>query len=379
MQNIVPIQEDCIADTALVEHAAREREGEAPSATAVAGRETVHSSVVTAAIGAGPTDGQGVDDPAAPPAAIVRIAADNIETRPGRMRDLNHERVVAIAESLSEVGQMVPITVRRNSAATGYVLVAGRHRLEAARALGWTHIDCSLMEGNESDARLREIAENLHRSELSVLERANHVDAWLKLTEHEGPISGLDVQKSRGPGRPEGGVALAARRLPIPGDTAEARRKSIERLLRIAGISPDAKNAAKEAGLSDNLSALLKIARAETPDAQVAKVDELSNRKTRPRMRRAAEKAAAHAEATDANFRSGGCVTPLQPHGDRPWTPGAPSEPITIDSLRSAWAQGALNRDDWDAALPDVRTTFVIEVLGFNDARASPEMGIGIT
>ena len=45
------------------------------------------------------------------------------------------------------------------------MLVAGRHRLEGARRLGWGTIACSVVEMDERQARMWEIAENLHRAD----------------------------------------------------------------------------------------------------------------------------------------------------------------------------------------------------------------------
>jgi hypothetical protein len=46
------------------------------------------------------------------------------------------------------------------------------------------------------DARLWEISENLHRAELSALERAEHVDEWMTLTESkQKAVSAQPAQK----------------------------------------------------------------------------------------------------------------------------------------------------------------------------------------
>ena len=56
-------------------------------------------------------------------------------------------------------------------------LVAGAHRLEAAKRLGWTSIACTVASGDDHDrAALVEIDENLVRNGLSPAERAVHID-----------------------------------------------------------------------------------------------------------------------------------------------------------------------------------------------------------
>ena len=63
---------------------------------------------------------------------IFRI--DDIYVPAKRRRTLVPETVKAIAESMLEDGQRMPILVRRDGARL--VLVEGLHRLEAARSLG---------------------------------------------------------------------------------------------------------------------------------------------------------------------------------------------------------------------------------------------------
>ena len=111
-----------------------------------------------------------------------------------------------------------------------------------------------MLDGDERDARLWEIAENLHRAELTVQERAEHIAEWVRLVEEKGaqlahPVGG------RGN---EGGVRAASRELGIPGRT-------VARALKIAGLSDEARAAAVEAGLDDSQSALLKAVQASNP------------------------------------------------------------------------------------------------------------------
>jgi hypothetical protein len=56
--------------------------------------------------------------------------------------------------------------------------------------------------------------------------------------------------------RQEGGVSKAARELPVSGNTDEAKRKTIERAIKIAGLSDDARAAADAAGLTSQCESL---------------------------------------------------------------------------------------------------------------------------
>ena len=61
-----------------------------------------------------------------------------------RRATLKPETVRQIAESMLEVGQQVPIQVRRDG--DRFVLVEGLHRLEACKALGEKTIDGYLIQ-----------------------------------------------------------------------------------------------------------------------------------------------------------------------------------------------------------------------------------------
>src|SRR5262245_62578243 len=59
-----------------------------------------------------------------------------------RLRPLEPGLVETLAASMKETGLLHPIAVRRTP--VGYHLILGRHRLEAARQLGWQTIPASI-------------------------------------------------------------------------------------------------------------------------------------------------------------------------------------------------------------------------------------------
>jgi len=204
---------------------------------------------------------------------VHRIPIDDIVVREGR-RAIDLEAVAAIADSMAEIGQRMPITVRarkgRDSAGSALVLVVGRHRLEAAKMLRWKRIDAVYLDGDKSDARLWEIAENLHRSELSVLERAELVCEWADLVEARRQDGQVAHPGGRQP--KDKGISKTARRLNVS-------REQIRRSKVIAGISAEAKAKARELGLDDHQEALLKVAKEPTVDKQIATVLQLAPKK----------------------------------------------------------------------------------------------------
>ena len=82
-----------------------------------------------------------------------------------RLRMLDTEHARELAESIREFGLLNPLTVDRD-----YTLIAGLHRLEAVKLLGWTKVECTVSSLEGLQAELAEIDENVVRSNLSAVE-----------------------------------------------------------------------------------------------------------------------------------------------------------------------------------------------------------------
>lgn len=78
--------------------------------------------------------------------------------------------IAALAQSISELGLLNPITITAHG-----VLVAGYHRLEACKSLGWHSIPVSIVTLDVLNAELAEIDENLIRNELHWFDRDKHL------------------------------------------------------------------------------------------------------------------------------------------------------------------------------------------------------------
>jgi N6-adenosine-specific RNA methylase IME4 len=115
------------------------------------------------------------------------IPVDGIIVPPNRLRRLRLEKVAELAESIAARGGLiVPITAQR--AGDGYALIAGWHRLEAVKKLGYIDILAFILDGIEADrAALIEIDENLIRADLSPAERAIHLHERKRLYEKAHP------------------------------------------------------------------------------------------------------------------------------------------------------------------------------------------------
>lgn len=174
-------------------------------------------------------------------------------------RAVNTAAVKRLADSINQIGLRHPITVREKGGQ--YLLVAGRHRLEAYKKMDIEYIPATIVKMTNDDARLWEIAENLHRAELTKLERDDNIAEWIKITER---VSVQSAPKPQG-GRPEGGISAAARELGV--DETDAKRA-----VKVASLSDEAKDAARETGLDNNRSALLDAASKPTVAEQVASI-----------------------------------------------------------------------------------------------------------
>lgn len=97
-----------------------------------------------------------------------------------------------------------------------------------------------------------EISENLHRAELTVQERSEHIAEWAVLCKHKAKVSQLATPLG-GQQPKEAGVRKAAHELNLSKD-------QVSRANKIAAISPEAKAAARDAGIDDNQSKLLAAA-----------------------------------------------------------------------------------------------------------------------
>jgi hypothetical protein len=106
---------------------------------------------------------------------------------PERLRILQPEKVEVIVESIQDIGLINPISVREKD--DGYELVAGNHRLEAVRKLGFTSILATIQDVEGDKAKLAEIDENLIRAELTPAELADHFHKRKEIYERLHPDS----------------------------------------------------------------------------------------------------------------------------------------------------------------------------------------------
>ena len=92
------------------------------------------------------------------------ININEIKINEGR-RAAKPENIQVVADSIRDIGLLNAITVTAD-----HTLIAGLHRLEAAKMLGWTEIECTVINAEGLQAKLMEIDENYARTNLTQLE-----------------------------------------------------------------------------------------------------------------------------------------------------------------------------------------------------------------
>lgn len=111
----------------------------------------------------------------------MKIKLFQIKVNEGR-READQEAVHELASSISEVGLMNPITVDQE-----YTLIAGLHRLEAVKLLGWTEVECTVSDLDGLLAQLAEIDENLIRRGLDCVDEGEQLARRKKIYEQLHP------------------------------------------------------------------------------------------------------------------------------------------------------------------------------------------------
>ena len=177
-------------------------------------------------------------------------------------RALSRTAVKALADSIAEIGLLAPIAVVRVGEA--YEMVAGRHRLAAAKQLGWSEIPAVVVELDDVDRLLAEIDENLIRNELRTLERSEHLAErkrlyLLKHPETKRGTAGANASNAaQGKGDASETVSFAT-------DTSEKTgrtERAIQQDVQIAeSIPEDVRDALRDTPLADSKTDLLDIAR----------------------------------------------------------------------------------------------------------------------
>lgn len=185
-----------------------------------------------------------------------QIAINQVRVPTGRRAVGDLRELVA---SVQEIGLLHPIVVTEDLR-----LIAGLHRLRACEHLGWTRIPATVLSAKRAKIELAELDENLARTELTVLERAEQLARRKELYEALHPETRRGVAGGRASG--------AARRGKRTTDTLSLVRlvakqghvstRTIERHIQIARAIPDElRDRLRGTWVADDQRSLLQLAR----------------------------------------------------------------------------------------------------------------------
>lgn len=172
-----------------------------------------------------------------------------------RIRPLKADAVTELAKSIEQIGLLNPIAVREDNQ-----LIAGRHRLEAVKSLGWSTVPANVCSVNELQSRLAEIDENLIRNDLTALEHAEH------LAERKQVYEGIHPETKREATLKQHRLAESAKRTApsFVADTA-AKTGASERTVRTdvqigTAIDEPVRDMIRDTDIADKKTELLKLA-----------------------------------------------------------------------------------------------------------------------
>jgi ParB-like chromosome segregation protein Spo0J len=166
------------------------------------------------------------------------VTVDNIHVE-DRIIYPSQKRIDAMAKSLSgEMGQINAVLITKHLHSS-WKVVAGATRVLAAEQLGWKQIEATIIGAdNNFEYQLIEVAENLHRHDLSDNERAKlkkiendllekRIAFFDKLLEDHPELFGKTIAKAKGGRGKKGGVRAAARAAGVSHGTSQRRAAKV--------------------------------------------------------------------------------------------------------------------------------------------------------
>ena len=191
----------------------------------------------------------------------MKVKIEDITVNPGR-RAVSQDGIEELAFSMEQVGLLNPITLTED-----HTLVAGLHRLEAAKSLGWSEIECTISELDGLTAQLAELDENFARTNLSPLELGDFLKQRKEIYEELYPETKAGVAQAIGRSKAKGKSTdcnLQSKK-PFIEDTADLtghHPSTISRHIKVASeLTPEAKEILKSAAKPAAHSTLSKISK----------------------------------------------------------------------------------------------------------------------
>ncbi|MCG5499144.1 ParB/RepB/Spo0J family partition protein [Ectothiorhodospira variabilis] len=123
-------------------------------------------------------------DPSQPPALIPVDQIRESQQVRGDFSD-DDQSLVDLAQSISDHGVIQPVTIRPHPDGEGYEMIAGARRLRAARIAGLEALPALVKPLNDTQAAAVQMAENIHRKNLTQVELARQIQHDLSQCEQD--------------------------------------------------------------------------------------------------------------------------------------------------------------------------------------------------
>ena len=124
-------------------------------------------------------------------ADVLLIPISEIRPNPSQPRkNFSQSELVSLAKSISQLGMIEPLIVRRTGG--GFQLVCGERRLKAAVIAGLSRVPCIISDISDLNAALFALIENLQRQDLNFFEQAEGFRQLIEkygLTQQEAAVS----------------------------------------------------------------------------------------------------------------------------------------------------------------------------------------------
>jgi ParB family chromosome partitioning protein len=189
---------------------------------------------------------------------ITFVPVDEVVVPEKLVRPLNEDRVRMISASMKEIGLRYPITVTDKG-----TLVAGNHRLAAAKLLGWEKIKAEIVTEDDLDNRLWALVENLMRHGLTELEEAE------SLKEYNDILVARGVRNENGGDRRSEGSKRKKNMVEVAKEIGMSKA-TLNRRIRIAtNIGTDARDAIRNTKVAESASELGRLADISSAEEQL--------------------------------------------------------------------------------------------------------------
>jgi|GEM_PF-3008153 len=128
---------------------------------------------------------------------LRKISVDKIRPNPFQPREkFEVESLRDLGDSMKDANIIQPIVVRRQK--DGFQIIAGERRWRAARMVGLKEVPCIIKDVPKERVLLESLAENLHREDLTDIERENAIHELWENKDSFGFKTNADVARKLG-------------------------------------------------------------------------------------------------------------------------------------------------------------------------------------